>query len=103
MIGGMAMHGPSPTATASEYQEVICRCRKCSELKWDCLCWMWSMTKIEWILYKIYKLDIYKHVVMGSKWIPVINLVRKTLNHISGMKGLKLLEKIDKRGNHVSK
>jgi len=97
-MNGMAICGQSIIASRSNIVDYTgYRCKKCGELKWQCLCWMWTMTKIEWILYNTHKLDVYAFIVVKSACVSVINLVRRSMHCLSGMCGLKLLEKMDRK------
>lgn len=95
------MMGMATNADCSTMSETLIyvedRCNKCHELNSQCICWMFKMDKIQWTLYQIHKLDIYQFLVVKSVCISVVNLVRKSCHCLSGMRGLKLLEKMDKR------
>jgi hypothetical protein len=52
---------------------------------------------LEKIIYLKLKLEIYKCFKIMTKGVSVIHLVRRTQNSISGMKGVALLKRIDKR------
>lgn len=92
---GMATCGESPTTSLIEDDEQYV-CRKCGCIKWECICWMFKMEKLAFIEYMKSKLNIYKFLVKKSVWISVTTFVIKAIHCISGMKGLKLLEKLDK-------
>jgi hypothetical protein len=93
---GMATCGESPTASPEYTYDEYYLCNKCNCLKWECICWMFKMGKLAFIEYMKSKLDIYKFIVKKSIWISITILFRKILHCISGCKGLKLLEKLDK-------
>lgn len=87
----------SDTSTHYRNTRTILYCRMCGGDKDFCTCWMDFISKLEIVLLLKLKLGIYKCLKIKKRYIQVINLIRRTPHSISGMKGLKLLERINKR------
>jgi hypothetical protein len=88
-------HYDTSTPYGNEY--VIYLCRKCGMDKEFCMCWEWFMDNLEKITHLKLKLEIYKCLKIMTKGIKVVHLVRRTPSSISGMRGLALLKREDKR------
>jgi len=93
---GMAVLNTESLTISETLIYVEDRCRKCHELNSQCICWQFKMDKIQWTLYQIHKLDVYKFIIVKFVCIQVVNLVRKACHSLSGMRGLALLKKMDK-------
>lgn len=91
--GGMA------SSTATEYGNayVIRMCRRCGIDKNFCMCWVDFINTLNRSLALVLKLEIYKCLKIKKKIILVINLIRRTPTSISGMRGIALLKREDKR------
>lgn len=87
----------SSTTTSNGNSYYIHYCKRCGFDKAFCLCWINFMGFLEKIIYLKLKLEIYKCFKIMTKGVSVIHLVRRTQNSISGMKGVALLKRIDKR------
>ncbi|MCP4371987.1 MAG: hypothetical protein GY797_28290 [Deltaproteobacteria bacterium] len=91
------MHHSETATYGGNHDYYYGRCKKCGFEKFDCVCWMDFMDLIErWLEWKAI-LESYKILCKNSIWIRVIDFIRRTPTSISGMRGLKLLERIDKR------
>jgi len=84
------------TATSGGNEGYYKRCKKCDRELWMCICWYDLMDTLDRITTIKIKLDIYKFLIKKSIWIIVTKFIRRTPTSISGMKGLKLLKRIDK-------
>ena len=87
----------SDTCTYGGNDHVFHICKRCGEDKNFCMCWWDFMDKLSRILALKLKLDIYKCLKIKTKCIKVINFIRRTPTSISGMKGVALLKRMDKR------
>jgi len=72
-------------------------CRRCQRDIFMCICWRNLMNRIEWAMFLKLKREMYKHLIIKSLCVSVVTIVRKTPFSLSGMKGLALLKKEDKR------
>jgi len=87
----------SETATYGGNDYAYRTCRRCGYDIFMCVCWYDFMDKIEAQLAIELRKGLYKSVMKKFSCINVVSLIRRMPTSISGMKGIKLLERIDKR------
>ncbi len=87
----------SSTTSNTGNHPSIRHCKRCGNHIFYCTCWWDLMDKLDRIIEIKMKTEVYKFVLnLHSIWISIVSLIRITPTCISGMKGLKLLQRMDK-------
>ena len=82
--------------SCERHEYVINICKGCGQDHFFCVCWQTLMDALNRIIFIKSKLDIYKCPVIKTNHVKV-DFIRKILSCISGMKGINLLKRLDKR------
>jgi len=78
------------------FDQTMAQCRRCGELVIYCTCWWEFMNKLEKIISIKAKKEKYNKKAISINTL-IIDFTRRTPSSISGMKGLTLLKRKDKR------
>lgn len=80
--------------TSTDYGNYDYYCNRCGERLVNCTCWEHLPDENEVRDYAKFTKNIPNNTILFS---PVPNVVRRTPSHISGMRGLKLMRRLNKR------
>ncbi len=85
------------TATSYGNECVIHYCKACGGDRDFCACGVDFMSSLDRVIALKLKLEIYKCLKIKKGIIRIVDLIRRTPTSISGMRGLALLKREDKR------